>query len=150
MIFSLVSNQLVPPFSLFIASASTNISDPIITDDIIEPYAAYSQHNNMHYSSPVPHHASSHIPQRKHSLTHKHPSAPPNKNHQHRFHNNSTKFPPNIHHNTSMSHIAFNSPPNNNARCLLCQLCNNINLNPLHTTESCPLKDPTFIQHKGI
>ncbi len=31
-----------------------------------------------------------------------------------------------------------------------CQLRNNANPNPWHTTNSCSIKDPTFIQHKGI
>ncbi len=49
-----------------------------------------------------------------------------------------------------MSQLTYSSSENNNNWCLLCRLCNNNNPNPWHTTATCPLKDPTFIQQEGI
>lgn len=72
------------------------------------------------------------------------------------FHNNNNpnnnKHPPSRNHH----HPPKPNPPYPSSaltpkdKHLLCKLCNNLHSSPWHTTDQCPLKDPTFIINKKI
>ncbi len=139
---------LPPPY---VASTSDTLHDPSYAATV-DPYVAYSHHHKPHYSTP--HHTTTSTTRnsnRQQPLYFNNKNQPHRQQPFHRANNNNTSTS----HSPPPSHSIFhqqmyNEPPRNNTKCLLCQLCNNTNPNPWHTTENCPLKDPTFIIHKGI
>jgi hypothetical protein len=118
------SSNLIPSF------ATTSITDPTLhyISNFIDPYAAagrtskfYNNNKNSTIASKPP------------------PSIINNNSSLH-----TTNSPKLLNNNNN------NLPSNNKDKHLLCKLCNNLHSSPWHTTDMCPLKDPTFIVSKKI
>ncbi len=69
---------------------------------------------------------------------------------KHPFSSSSPAHTSPLHNKTSIPHHTASLSTSQKEKHLLCKLCNNLHSSPWHTTEMCPLKDPTFIVHKKI
>ncbi len=124
-----ISSSMNPSF------AASSIMDPSFhyNSTNIYPVAcaghSHHHHQNHHNKSTQARQSSYYRPSSNaYSPTHQHQNIP---------HKNNNSSPLSI-------------PPNVKEKHLLCKFCNNLHSSPWHSTDHCPLKDPTFIVNKKI
>jgi hypothetical protein len=120
------TSHLIPSY------AASSYSDPSLEyiNDFLPPYAAAGTSNPIHKNN---HYTSSYTSNNKLTTNNKLPPTI------------STKLPP-----SHLHHSQQRQQQQQKEKHLLCKLCNNLHSSPWHTTEMCPLKDPTYIDNKTI